>query len=303
MEPVNYTTTILVDNTANEVFYAINNVKGWWSEEIQGNTDKLNDEWYYHYEDVHRCKMKIIELIPNKKVVWEVIENFFSFTKDRNEWNGNQLVFEITPVDGKTQLQFTQIGLVTDYECFDICENAWNTYIQKSLYSLITLGVGQPNAKEKPQTENEKNLSSNFTTTFFVNQTPKQVFNAIRNVSAWWQGEVIGNTSKLNDEFTYQMKEHHYSKQKLIELIPNEKVVWMVTESKLNSYNNQTEWTNTKIIFDINEINNKTQVRFTHFGLIPKFECYGSCSWAWEKLIKESLFSLITTGKGTNVFE
>ena len=299
----NYTTSILVQNTADEVYNAINNVRGWWSEEIEGNTDKLNDEWLYHYEDVHRCKMKIIELIPNKKVVWEVMDNFFSFTKDKNEWKGNKLVFEITPVDEKTQLQFTQIGLVPDYECFDICENAWNTYIQKSLYSLITEGVGQPNGKEKPQTENEKNLSSNFTTTFFVNQTSKQVFDAINNVSAWWQGEVIGNTSKLNDEFTYRMKEHHYSKQKLIEVLSDEKIVWMVTESKLNSYNNETEWTDTKIIFDISEINNKTQVRFTHVGLIPKFECYGSCFWAWEKLIQESLFSLITTGKGRDVFE
>ena len=303
METSNYTTSILVENTANEVFNAINNVRGWWSEEIEGKTDQLNAEWNYHYEDVHRCKMKIIELVPNKKVVWEVMDNFFSFTNDKTEWKGNQLVFEIIPVDGKTKLQFTQIGLVPDYECFDICENAWNTYIQKSLYGLITEGVGQPNGKEKPQTENEKNLSSNFTSTFFVNQTPKQVFDAINNVSVWWQGEVIGNSSKLNDEFTYRMKEHHYSKQKLIEVIPNEKIVWMVTESKLNPYNNEAEWTNTKIIFDISEINNKTQVRFTHVGLIPKFECYGSCSWAWEKLIQESLFSLITTGKGTNVFE
>ena len=51
MTTANFTTTILVDNSANEVFNAINNVRGWWSEEIEGSTDKLNEEWSYHYQD------------------------------------------------------------------------------------------------------------------------------------------------------------------------------------------------------------------------------------------------------------
>lgn len=299
----NYTTTITVENSPHEIFAAINNVRGWWSEEIEGSTDKLNDEWSYHYQDVHRCKMKIIEYVPGQKVVWQVIDNYFSFTKDKEEWKDNKIVFEIIENENKTQLRFTQIGLVPEYECYDICENAWNTYIQKSLYSLITAGKGQPNSTETPQTEDEKKMAtSNFTTTFFVNQTPQEVFNAINNVRGWWQGEIEGSTDKLNDEFSYRMKEHHFSKQKIAELIPSEKVVWLVTESKLNSFKDKSEWTNTKIIFEITEINNKTQVRFTHDGLVPAIECYGGCSGAWEQLIQKSLFSLITTGKGTKVF-
>jgi hypothetical protein len=303
MTKSNYTTTIIVDKSPKEVFAAINNVRGWWSEEIEGSTGKLNDEWTYHYQDVHRCKMKIIESVPDQKVVWQVLDNYFSFTKDKEEWKDNKIVFEITERNNKTQLQFTQIGLVPEYECYDICENAWNTYIQKSLYSLITTGKGQPNSTENPQTEDEKKMAtSNFTTTFFVNQTPQEVFTAINNVRGWWQGEIEGSTDKLNDEFSYRMKEHHFSKQKIVEFIPNEKVVWLVTDSKLNSFKNKSEWTNTKIIFEITEINNKTQVRFTHIGLVPAIECYGGCSGAWEQLIQKSLFSLITTGKGTKVF-
>lgn len=154
----NYTTTILVDNSAKEVFNAINNVRGWWSEEIEGNTDRLNEEWEYHYQDVHRCKMKIIELVPNQKVVWQVLENHFNFTKDKEEWKGNTIIFELIEKGNKTQLQVTQVGLVPEYECYDICENAWNTYIQKSLFGLITTGHGQPNSKENPQTDDEKAL-------------------------------------------------------------------------------------------------------------------------------------------------
>ncbi len=298
----NFTTTILVDNSASDVFNAINNVRAWWSEEIEGRTDKLNEEWAYHYQDVHRCKMKIIELVPNKKVVWLVMDNYFSFTKDKNEWKGNKIIFEISEKENQTQLQFTQIGLVPELECYDICQGAWTTYIQKSLFSLITTGKGLPNGKDKPQTEDEKRLTANFTTTFFVNQTPEEVFKAINNVSKWWQGEIKGSTTQLNDEFEYRMPGIHFSKQKLVELIPNEKVVWLVIESNLNSFKNKEEWNGTKIIFEITEINGKTQMRFTHLGLVPKFQCYGDCSGAWEMLVQQSLFSLITTGKGKKVF-
>jgi ribosome-associated toxin RatA of RatAB toxin-antitoxin module len=294
MNTADFTAKILVDQSPKEVFKAINNVRGWWSENIEGDTKKLNDEWTYHYEDVHRCKMKIVEFIPNKKVVWLVMDNYFSFTKDKKEWKGNKIIFEIIEKGKKTQLQFTQAGLVPQYECYDICQNAWSTYIKKSLRSLITKGKGKPNAKSKPQTD--------FSTIILVNQTPKEVFNAINNVAGWWQGEIKGGTNKLNDEFTYRMEDIHYSNQKLVELIPNKKIVWLVTESKLTFTKDKSEWTGTKIIFEISKVNNKTQVHFIHSGLVPKFECYGDCSNAWTQLIQKSLFSLITTGKGKKVF-
>lgn len=297
-----FTSTIIVDHTAEEVFNAINNVRAWWREEIEGNTNTLNDEWHYHYQDVHRCSMKIVELIPNKRVVWQVPDNYFSFTKDKSEWKNNKIIFEITENGNQTQLQFTQLGLVPEYECYDICQGAWTTYITKSLHSLITTGKGQPNGKDNPQTEDEKNMGANFTTTFFVDQTPAEVFNAINNVSAWWQGSVVGKSTEVNDVFEYNMLDIHYSKQQLVELVPNEKIVWLVTDSNLSSFNDKQEWTGTKIIFEIKEINGKTQVRFIHNGLVPKFECYNDCSGAWTLLIQKSLLSLITTGKGVDVF-
>ena len=155
MNNKNFTTTLLVGQPPEEVFNAINNPRGWWSEEIEGNTNKLNDEWTYHYEDVHRCKMKIVEFIPNKKVVWLVIDNYFSFTKDKSEWKGTKISFDISQKNNKTQIHFTHRGLVPQYECFDICSNAWSQYIRQSLRNLITTGKGQPNGAGKPQTEGE----------------------------------------------------------------------------------------------------------------------------------------------------
>jgi hypothetical protein len=160
MTAPDFTTTILVDQTPKEVFNAISNVRGWWSEEIEGGMEKLNDEFNYHYEDIHSCKMKLTEVVPGKKVVWLVLDNYFKFTKDKSEWIGTKIIFDISEKDNKTQLIFTHQGLVPEYECFDICKNAWTTYIQSSLRNLITTGKGQPNGKDKPQTEHEKELGT-----------------------------------------------------------------------------------------------------------------------------------------------
>ena len=145
-------------------------------------------------------------------------------------------------------------------------------------------------------------MKTDFTTTFMVDQTPQQVFDAINNVRDWWQGEIEGNTHKLNDVFIYRMETFHSSTQKIVELIPNKKVIWLVTDSNLTFAKKVDEWTDTKIIFDIDVVGNKTQVCFTHVGLVPQFECYEDCSGAWEQLVQESLVSLITTGKGKKVF-
>lgn len=160
MPPSDFTTTFLVDQTPEEAFKAINNVRGWWSEEIEGSTDTLNSEFNYHYEDLHRSKMKITELIPNQKVVWQVLENYFKFTEDKNEWTGNTIIFDISRKGDQTQVIMTQVGLVPQYECYTICSDAWTTYMQKSLYSLITTGKGFPNGKGKPQTDHEKKLAA-----------------------------------------------------------------------------------------------------------------------------------------------
>ncbi|TAM94845.1 MAG: SRPBCC domain-containing protein [Chitinophagaceae bacterium] len=143
MNNQNFTTAILVSQSPAEVFKAINNPKAWWSEDIDGDTGKLHAEWTYHFADSHRCKMKTIEMIPGKKVVWLVEDNYFKSIKDKSEWVGNKITFEIFKQGNKTQMVFTQIGLVPAYECYNVCRDAWTGFIQKSLQSLVTTGKGQ----------------------------------------------------------------------------------------------------------------------------------------------------------------
>lgn len=158
MKPQDFTTTIVVDKPVSDAFHAINNVRGWWSEEVKGNSSKVNDVFDYHYEDIHRCKIKLIEVTPNEKVVWYVLDNYFNFTQDDTEWKDTKIIFELAEKNGKTEIRFTHEGLVPEYECYEACHEGWTQYIRKSLFNLITNGKGSPNAKGKPQTKTEESL-------------------------------------------------------------------------------------------------------------------------------------------------
>jgi len=144
----NYTASFTVDQSPEEVFAAINNVRGWWSGEIDGRTDKLGAEFTYRYQDIHRSTQKITELVPGKKVVWHVLDARISFVKDKKEWNGTDIVFEIARKGDKTELHFTHVGLRPTIECYGKCAGAWGFYIKESLRSLITTGKGDPNEQE-----------------------------------------------------------------------------------------------------------------------------------------------------------
>lgn len=155
-----FTLCLLTDKTPEEAFNAINNVRGWWSADIEGSTEQLHDEFTYHYEDLHYCQLKLTAFIPNQKVVWLVKYNYFKFTKDKSEWTGTKICFEIAEKNNKTEIRFTHQGLVPGCECYGICSNAWNQYIGQSLRDLISTGKGRPNSKGNPGTADEKKLSA-----------------------------------------------------------------------------------------------------------------------------------------------
>jgi hypothetical protein len=149
MDTQSFTTSFTVDQSPAEIFQAITNVRGWWSGEIDGSTDKLGAEFTYRYEDVHRSRQKITEFVPGKKVVWRVLDSEINFVKDKAEWNGTEIVFEIAKTNGKSELRFTHVGLAPRIQCYGKCSGAWAFYINESLRNLITIGKGEPNPSDE----------------------------------------------------------------------------------------------------------------------------------------------------------
>ncbi len=140
--------------------------------------------------------------------------------------------------------------------------------------------------------------NNSYTAIIEVAQSSEVVFNHINDVSKWWSKDFEGSSTKLNDEFVICHPGAHYSKQKLVEMVPDKKVAWLVTESELDWLEkDKHEWTNTKMIFEITIKKDKTVLHFTHEGLVPEMECYERCQQGWNMVIKERLFNFIADGK------
>src|SRR5258706_6553128 len=158
MKEQDYQINITVDATAQEAFESINNVTKWWTENLEGSSQKLDDEFTVRFGDVHYSKQKLVEVVPGKKVVWLVTDSKLNFIEDKNEWTNTRISFEISTQNDKTKIDFTQIGLVPEIECFDACSNAWSQYIQGSLLKLINTGKGQPTKKEDKTKEKSETV-------------------------------------------------------------------------------------------------------------------------------------------------
>ena len=139
--------------------------------------------------------------------------------------------------------------------------------------------------------------TQDFSTSFLVEQSPAVVFNAINNVQDWWTGKIEGRADELGAEFKYSYGDAHRSTQKVTEFIPDKKITWHVTNSYLSFVEDKDEWNGTDIVFEIKEKAGKTELIFTHKGLVPTYACYGKCSGAWAMLVNDNLRNLIVTGK------
>ncbi len=143
----NYSTTLAVTGTANQVYTAINQVPLWWTENYTGQSAKTNDSFTVTFGETF-IDLKVVELVNNYKIVWEVTDCFKHFLKNKKEWVGTRICFDIENQNNeKTQLTFTHVGLSKPLECYEICCDAWNGYLQGSLKSLLTTGIGTPDKK------------------------------------------------------------------------------------------------------------------------------------------------------------
>ena len=141
MQNKNYHRTLLVDATAGEVIKKINQVDRWWKADFQGMAEKSGDKFTVPFGAPSFVDFVVSEWIPNQKVVWEVTDCYIERFKDKKEWIHTQVVFELDLKDGKTEIDFTHVGIGPQCECYAACEAGWNGHLQ-TLTRFINEGVG-----------------------------------------------------------------------------------------------------------------------------------------------------------------
>jgi len=139
----NFHITILVNASAAETMKKISLVNGWWAKNFSGSAEKLNDKFTVNFGETF-VDFQVSELVPNKKVVWKVIDCNLHWIKTKKEWNNTEVVFELSSENEKTKINFTHVGLVRGVECYEDCEVGWTGHVTGSLVKFINEGKGTP---------------------------------------------------------------------------------------------------------------------------------------------------------------
>jgi hypothetical protein len=134
-----------------------------------------------------------------------------------------------------------------------------------------------------------------YSTAIEVPTSPDEVFiHLTRDVGKWWPEDVEGDAAKLCDEFVFRSGEGHFSKNKVVELVPGQSVVWLVTDSIRKTDN--FEWTGTRMSYEITPNGNNTLIRYTYDGPVRQDE-RDRLAQVCDLVIKEMLYDFITKGK------
>jgi hypothetical protein len=281
MEKNDFNISISTKINADEATKKISKVPEWWGIAFTGSAEKQNDQFTVKMGGDSFFNFTVAELIPGKRVVWLVTDCFMPWFSDKKEWANTKLIFDLSEDNGVTTLNFTHEGLTPNVECYKDCELGWTHWIKTSLFSYFTTGEGKLKTK--------KNVS--YSTSIEVPFPANFVFEHVNDISKWWPEEFEGESTKLNDEFIFRSGEMHYSKQRIVELAPDKKVVWLTTESirKTDNY----EWTGAIYSFELSTDGKITTVNFTYNG--PVFENeYDKLVQLCDRVIKDNLYNFIT---------
>ncbi|KUJ56145.1 SRPBCC family protein [Chryseobacterium aquaticum] len=142
----NYRNEINVSASPESVYQALTKfIPKWWSAHFEGASDKEGSTYTVRFGDSIYKTFEVTQLQPDKKVVWVVRDSVIDIPelKNKTEWIGTIINWEIEDTNNSTLLKLTHIGLTRDVECYDICEAGWTQFIN-SLKAFAETGEGVP---------------------------------------------------------------------------------------------------------------------------------------------------------------
>lgn len=276
--------------SAEHVFQCICQVRNWWTLDFTGSAANLHDEFVIHHPGRHYSKQRVVDFVPSQRICWEVIESRLDWINgDKEEWTGTRMEFAITEIKGNTHLDFRHEGLTEEKACFGRCTEGWQMVIAQRLLTFIETDKSLEDEPESSRKDLHVELS--------VQAAPGEVLSKIAAVGDWWARDFSGSAGEKGDRFTVRFGKT-FVDFSITELIPEQKVIWTVTDCNLEWINNKKEWAGSQVVFDLAASTNTTAISFTHIGLTPEVECYKSCEPGWKHHLVDSLVPFINSGKG-----
>ncbi|MBF0663603.1 MULTISPECIES: SRPBCC family protein [unclassified Rhodococcus (in: high G+C Gram-positive bacteria)] len=108
---------------------------GWWTTDTRGDGDDVGGTLRFRF-GAGGFDMKVLELDPDTRVLWEVIDG-------PEEWIGTHVSWDLEQVGDYTIVLFGHRGWKEPVEFMHHCSTKWALFLM-SLKSLIETGTGTP---------------------------------------------------------------------------------------------------------------------------------------------------------------
>ncbi len=113
----------------------IDGLAGWWTVTTSGDS-KVGGRIHFQFGDRGAFDMKVIELVPNTRVLWDVVDG-------PTEWVGTKVSFDLKQDDEQATVMFKHTGWVEPVEFMHHCSTKWATFLM-SMKALVETGKGAP---------------------------------------------------------------------------------------------------------------------------------------------------------------
>lgn len=108
---------------------------GWWTSDTTGK-EEVGGVIHFQFGGRGGFDMKVLELEPEKRVVWEVIQG-------PPDWVGTRVIWDLTPEGDGTTIRFKHQGWREQVDFMGHCSMKWGTFLM-SLKQLHEAGKGAP---------------------------------------------------------------------------------------------------------------------------------------------------------------
>ena len=143
MNTQDYTCSIQTSASLAVAYDRIARVSEWWAKNFSGSARKPGDRFTVRFGTTF-VDFAISEAVPERKIVWQVVNCHLPWLQDKTEWNGTSASWEILAQNGLTSVNFTHHGLTPEVECFKASEKGWDGHVKTSLLNFLNEGKGFP---------------------------------------------------------------------------------------------------------------------------------------------------------------